>query len=502
MSTKSNCIGFLLLLVFFSLPVGIRSQTKKEPNSKPGNLEIGLLRRDLDKMLSERNFADSFWGLYVKSLKTGEVLYRRNSDKLFLPASSMKLSTTAAGLLLLGSDYRFQTQICARGSIEKIGASSRLKGDLVLRGMGDPSISGRFNGGRPSGIFEDWADSLLKKGICCIDGDIIGSDESFEARPYASGWTRDLDGEWFAPPVSALSFNDNCVCLILEPSGINEAPVVRADPPLAVFKIDNRAITVENSQTENLKAKIQGNNIIVFGTLKKNSGVKKLYLPVDDPALYFVTALKQVLESKGIRVQGIPVRQEDSDFSKMQVLWTNYSPPLKQIIKEINKNSNNFYAEQLLRTIGLEVDDFGSSKNGIKAILELYSVMGIRPDELSLDDGSGLSRLNLISPKQLASVLAYMAKSDEFENFYDSLPIAGLDGTLAMRFQRTKAQGNLRAKAGYIKNVRSIAGYLTTVDQEPLLFVIFANNFLLPPEAASNLQDSIIMRLINFSRKH
>jgi len=185
----------------------------------------------------------------------------------------------------------------------------------------------------------------------------------------------------------------------------------------------------------------------------------------------------------------------------MQALFKYYSPELKEIIKVINKNSQNFFAEQLMKTIGLEIENYGSIENGVLACNDIFKDMGIDPENIVIVDGSGLSRLNYVTPMQVVSLLSYMFKSENFIPFFNSLPIAGVDGTLGNRMKNTKAAGNVRAKTGFIGNVRSLSGYAYTGDNEPVAFSVIVNNFNVPVKLAENIQDLVCIRLANFKRK-
>jgi D-alanyl-D-alanine carboxypeptidase/D-alanyl-D-alanine-endopeptidase (penicillin-binding protein 4) len=166
----------------------------------------------------------------------------------------------------------------------------------------------------------------------------------------------------------------------------------------------------------------------------------------------------------------------------------------------VNKVSHNLYSEQLLKTIGYEKLKFGSVENGLKASQNLLKQMGIDPENLQIVDGSGLSRLNLVTPAQINSLLRFMYRSRYFNEFYESLPIAGVDGTISNRMKNTRAMNNVHAKTGYINAVRSLSGYVTTTDGEMLTFVMIANNFLVPLKLAENIQDLVCILLSNFTR--
>jgi D-alanyl-D-alanine carboxypeptidase/D-alanyl-D-alanine-endopeptidase (penicillin-binding protein 4) len=218
-----------------------------------------------------------------------------------------------------------------------------------------------------------------------------------------------------------------------------------------------------------------------------------------------MVVLKDVLERKGIKVTGFPVEVSDLtkplDYKQADLLFTNYSVPLREIVKVVNKNSNNFYAEQILKTVGLEEEHYGSAEKGIESEMNIFRDMGINTDAFNIVDGSGLSRLNLVTPRQFVSLLNYMFKSKHYIPFYNSLPIAGVDGTLIARLKNTRAEDKVRAKTGYLTAVRSLCGYAITGDNEPMAFAIIANNFNIPVKLAENIQDLVCLRLANFKRK-
>jgi D-alanyl-D-alanine carboxypeptidase/D-alanyl-D-alanine-endopeptidase (penicillin-binding protein 4) len=434
---------------------------------------------------------------------TGEYLYKRNEDKLFMPASCLKLFTTAAGLILLGPEYRFTTNIYRKGTID----GSILKGDLVIQGRGDPAISGRFYGGDIYRIYDLWADSLLQLGIDEIDGNIIGDDGEFDEKGLGAGWAWDDESYWYSAQADAISFNDNCVDIAVIVSKNKGNVKISVSPNTKYVVIVNNVSLVPKDSATNIDVyRERGTNVItVSGTIKENSDTVKTFCTVNNPTQFAMVVLKDVLERKGIKITGYPVDVRDItkplDYRQMERLFINYSPPLREIVRVVNKNSQNFYAEQVLKTIGLEEEHYGSTENGIEAELEIFKDMGMNTDGMIIVDGSGLSRLNLVSPRNFVSLLNYMYKSKHFIQFYNSLPIAGVDGTLSTRMKDTRAENKVRAKTGYLNTVRSLCGYAYTGDNEPVVFSIIANNFNVPVKLAENIQDLVCLRLANFKRK-
>ncbi len=488
-------ILFIISSVTFSQKDSIRDR-KREYYS------LNELREQLDDSFNEPTFANAFWGVLVKSLKTGEIIYKRNADKLFIPASNMKLFTSAAALLLLGSNYVYETDLHAYGKIQ----ANILEGDLIINGSGDPTISNRFHSKNITKIFEQWADSLITKGIKEINGNIYGDDSYFDNLWLGKGWTLDNETKWFSAPSGALSFNDNSIEIKITPTTINYPADVIITPNTKYITLVKKILTVDENSEQTIRiSRLRGTNLIsVYGSIRKNSQPYIENLSITDPTMYFLTVFREVLELKGINVNGKIGSIANADriivAENMVPLFTHQSVPLNMILSELNKNSNNFYAEQLLKTIGAEIFGEGSSESGVKACKELFNSMGINPINMVMADGSGLSRLNLVTPRQIVNLLSYMYGTNEFEIFFNSLPIGGVDGTIADRMKKTSAQFNVRAKAGYNNHVSALSGYIKTVEGELLAFSIIINNYLAPSALANYVQDNVCNRLVNFVR--
>ncbi len=464
--------------------------------------QLNELREQLDDIFSDPNFNNAYWGVVIKSLKTGEIIYRKNADKLFYPASDMKLFTTSAALLLLGSKYKYVTQVLTDGEIK----DSTLDGNLIIEGSGDPTLSNRFSGGSSTKIFEDWADSLRAKGIRRISGNLIGDNSCFDDVGLGKGWAWDNEADWFSAPSSALSFNDNTIAIIIKPAAVNFPAKIEVDPNTSYVSVASKVITMdENSKTEISVERQHGSELItVMGHINENDSEYVCHVAIDDPVMFTLTVLKETFLKKGITINGYltGIKKFNKYISQDNLvpLIKYYSVPLDDIIKETNKNSNNFYAEQLLKTIGLELYNYGTTDNGVKACRDLFNNMGINPDNMVMADGSGLSRLNLVTPRQIVNLLSYMSKTNEFEKFYSSLPVAGVDGTMVNRLRKTNAENNVRAKGGYNIGASSLSGYLKTVTGEPFVFSMIVNNYLVPTTLANYVQDNVCLRLVNFNR--
>lgn len=496
----NNIFKLVILSIVISFSI-FAQDTTKEIDQRAGTT-LPEFRDQLDDIFNDPNFSNAEWGVMIQSLETGEYFYKRNEDKLLIPASDLKLFTTAAGIILLGSEYKFSTNLFLKGSLD----GSIWKGDLVVQGRGDPTISGRFYNDNMFKVFSDWADSLSAYGIDEITGNLIGDDNAFDDVGLGTGWSWDYESNWFAAQSSALSFNDNCVDITVTHDKKTNLPTISIQPQTKYIVIINNVLPVSKDSVTSINVyRERGTNVVtVYGTLCEGDSVQT-FVTVNNPTQYTMVVLKDVLERKGIRVQGFPMDVDDINtplnYSSMKKLCTTYSPPLKEIIKVINKNSQNFFAEQLLKTIGLEKEGYGTVANGVKAESKLFKDMGINPESMILVDGSGLSRLDYVTPKQFVTLLSYMYKSRYFIPFFNSLSIAGVDGTLGDRLQNTKAKDKIRGKAGYLEGVRSLSGYAFTADNEPVAFSIIVNNFNVPVKLAENIQDLVCLRLANFKRK-
>ncbi|MEW6508361.1 MAG: D-alanyl-D-alanine carboxypeptidase/D-alanyl-D-alanine-endopeptidase [Bacteroidota bacterium] len=490
----------ILLFICCNLFGQIKDSTALTGRTVLSNLRE--LRDQLDDSFNDPNFNNAVWGVLVKSLKTGEIIYKRNSDKLFNPASNIKLFTSASALKLLGPNYVYQTNILANGIIK----SGKLEGDLIIQGFADPAISNRFFKGNTSVIFESWADSLLSKGITVVTGNIYGDDAAFDNNNFGKGWILDNDSNWFLAPSGALCFNDNKAMIKIKPTEVGLPAEIELIPNTKFISLVKKVITVDNNIHQNISInRVSGSNTInIIGAIQKNSKPIIEYTSVLNPTLYFLSVLKETLEKKGISIKGkissITFADKIIIAENLSHLFTHESVPLHMIIKELNKNSNNFYAEQLLKTIGYETYNYGSTENGVQAAKMYLNSMGIDPFSFVMVDGSGLSRLNLVSPRQIVNLLTFMYSSEEFEIFYDSLPIGGMDGTLANRMKKNTAEGKVRAKPGFNENISTLSGYLNTISGETLVFSIIVNNFLVSPNLANYIVDNACNKLVNFVR--
>lgn len=473
----------------------IRNQAG-HPVTGPGSSAYAAGFADI---LDNLSASHAIWGVFLKSLDDGRVLYKRNEEKLFIPASNMKLLTTAAALVKLGPDFTYTTNLYG----SRVTRRGVLKGDIFLRGSGDPTMAESFHG-RAAAVFEEWADELKRKGIRLITGDVVADDNLFDDRELGKGWSWDDELNCYSARVSAVSFNDNCVEITVSPGkGQGEPAVIGTNPETGYVKITNTVRTsAAGGELQVHAGRSFGSSLIkLWGEIPLASAPLRARFSVGNPSLYAATALKEALEGKGIRVKGKAVDIDDTDkrpsYADLPVIAWYRSPPLSLIIEQVNKRSQNLYAELLLRTLGSVYHGEGSAEKGVQVVKETLSVMGIPVDSLAIYDGSGLSRMNLVSPAQIVALLQYMAGHPYFPYFYESLPIAGVDGTLAKRMQNAEAESKVRAKTGTLRHMVSLSGYLKDKNGDWIVFSIMSNNCLRTASEVRLLQDAICERLFD-----
>lgn len=506
--SKRSVLLFTTVVAAACAPGGV------EPVAPRPGTPVAALRTEFDAVFSDPAFRNAHWGVMVQSLETGEVLYRREAERLFMPASNNKLITAAVALARLGTDYRFRTRIATNGVL---GDDGTLAGDLVVVGGGDPAISERFYGGDPTAPFRAWADSLKARGIERIDGDIVGDDDLYDDVHLGPGWSWDYLADYYAAEIGALLYNEGTVTYKVMPGDSAGARAeVIALPSTDYLRVDYDVTTVADSSiyfpergplpgTSIRTARLPfSNQARISGTIRARRDTVTRYIAAHDPTLFFVTVLKEVLEDEGIDVTGGPTDRDSLApgvlGDSLGTLFVHQSPPLSEIVVPFLKRSQNQIGEMLLRHVGAQDSDLGSVRAGQRAVEATLSDWGITESSYIYVDGSGLSRYNYVSPDAIVRLLRVMSRRPEFEVFYGALPIAGVDGTIGSRMKGTRAENNARAKTGYIANARALSGYVTTLDGERLAFSMIANNFDVPVDAAEYLQDLAVERLANFSR--
>ncbi len=460
-----------------------------------------ILQNKIQQKFNDSLFQDAHWGVLIKSLKTGKTWYEQNEDKLFMPASNEKIITGASALCTLGPDYNFETYLTYNGEME----DSVLNGDIIVFGNGDPTFYNKFYSD-PCEVFNEWADTLISKGIKVIDGNIIGDDNAFDDDPYGNGWSFDGLDVWYSAEVGALQLNEDYVDLeIIPPQTTYDSLIIIPNLSSNYFKIINQTVAGDTGRNDiSIERPYGTNNIYVKGYVVIGSHQFEYSPSIHNPTLFYVTVLKEVFEKHGIKVLGNPIDCDDipnwnhtpEDFN---LILLHKSPPLKDILTGMMKRSQNLYAETFARLLGWKEFGLGSFRNGRKVVEQvLADQFGITPKTYAYMDGSGLSRYDYVSPHQLVKILEGMTHNKYWDVWYDALPIAGVDGTLKNRMKGTLAENNARAKTGTISNVRGLSGYVTTLDGEKLVYSFLVNGHLRTSKETEEITDPVLEMLASY----
>jgi len=440
----------------------------------------------VESLLQQRR--DAFWGVSIYDLDRDSLLFSRNAERGFLPASNQKLVTTAAALDLLGSTHRYETTLTFDGTTK----DSVMQGDLRLTGSGDPTFGSTSL--RRDDPLREWAERLTDMGVRRIEGRLIGDGEAFREESYPDGWnvsylTREK-GEQIGVRAGGLSYRDNSVPVEVRATHPGEAPVVRVRPEGAV-EYENRAVTSERwrGSTLLINRTFSTNKLVLTGSVARSyDGVRNV--PVSDPTAFALHVFRERLQEAGIETNLDLTGADSLDTSSEEgdPVFVEVSPPLSEIVRVINKRSDNFYAEQVFRTYGWG----GSTRGGIRRTKSFLRGAGVGTRGLTINDGSGLSRKNLITPRALRKLLVYMAGHSERESFFVSLPEGGeRNTTLSGRLGRTDA----RAKTGSLSFVRALSGYVKRSDGTRVAFVLLANNYTGPSNQITRTMDDIVREL-------
>ena len=472
-------------------------------NAQPA--KITLEDRLLALINSTPGSKTAHWGILAVDLKTGKPLIAHNEKRLFIPASNTKLFTTALAFERLGPAHRFHTKIVADLPPDPEG---KISGDLRLVGGGDPTLSGRIypyqTGPAPNppfGALEQLADQLIARGIKSIQGDVIGDDSYYPHDPFPAGWAVDDPAYEYGSPVSALIVNDNAFRLTLEAGNQpGDPPQISLFPNVEYFVFQNNVATVEGRDRKiNLQRSPSSNEVILSGTIGVNSRSYTELLGVDDPALFAASVLREILERRGVRVDGVARAQHRAIGAPKsfggQILAERVSPPLAETAKVVNKVSQNLHAEILLREVGLHRRGEGTVKLGQEEMVLFLSQTGSSQEGFYFEDGSGLSRLTLLTPETSVKLLQYMHRSKNAKAFAASLPVGSADGTLDTRFAGLAAAKRIHAKTGSLSHVSALSGYIDSQKHGRLAFSIMVNNFNVPTAEVRKVIDKLALAL-------
>jgi serine-type D-Ala-D-Ala carboxypeptidase/endopeptidase (penicillin-binding protein 4) len=440
------------------------------------------------------------WGMQVMDPASGRVLVEVNPDKTFLPASVLKVVTTATALEKLGADFRFRTGVYTNGPVEPDGTVSR---DLILVGRGDPNLTDPYGELLEKPAFREFAEKLQTAGIKRIKGDVVGDDSYFDLRSSVKGWTTNDLKSLYGAPINALSINNNVLWVYANPGKPKKLVSIEIEPRTSYFHVRNLAVTGSRRAKRTLRVRLipGSRTIVVSGTLPSTQSYSQ-YVLLERPAEMAATLLKEELERHGIAVQGEVFTMHAEEVSREEranwnLLVEHQSPPLIRALQIINKRSQNLHAEMLLRTLGAEFKGRGTNEAGLEVVRDFLVEAGIDSEKISLSDGCGLSRDNLITPRFQTSLLQFLSKRPYYDLFLDTLAISGTDGTLRNRLSSTEVRGSIHAKTGTLNGVTTLSGYMTTKSGRNLVFSIFANHVNATTRVKRTI-DEICSLFVNF----
>jgi D-alanyl-D-alanine carboxypeptidase/D-alanyl-D-alanine-endopeptidase (penicillin-binding protein 4) len=432
----------------------------------------GALTADLTALLGSRT-RNGEWGAMVVSITRGDTLFAHGADSKMVPASTMKLFTAAVALEKLGAEHTFSTDVLRDGTV---GPDGTLKGNLILRGDGDPSLSPRFVRGGPAASMALLAQLVAGAGIKRVTGNLIADASGFEGRRIPEGWLSRYAGAGYAAPFSALTLNENIVIVGVTPGRAGTTAAVFLEPATTGLTVMNTVRTVSGGSTRISARRIGDDRVVVSGTIGVRAGTARYPLVVGDPVTFTGGALMAALESEGVTVDG-DVRVGRTP-EQAAVVTSLPSPPLARLVSVMNRESINIFAELLYRNAarGLERKVVGSAESA-GAMLKTFMTkdVGADTDAVVATDGSGLSVLDRVTPRALVQLLDHAHRAPWGSAFHASLPVAGESELLRNRMRATPAQGNLHAKTGTTNDVIGLSGYVTAENGEILVFAFLYN---------------------------
>ncbi|AUT02670.1 D-alanyl-D-alanine carboxypeptidase/D-alanyl-D-alanine-endopeptidase [Nostoc sp. CENA543] len=484
---KPVTLSLLPLLVSNHLGVmlqPVKAQTPPAPINTPKSICASQVGAAIDAVVNQPQFKRSRWGILIKALSSEQNLYSRDAQKYFIPASNTKLLTTAAALQQLGANFRFRTSIYQNGNDV-----------FTLIGRGDPSFG--------ETQLQTLAQQLKQKGVTQIQK-LIADNTYIQGDIVHPTWQwEDVQSDYGAP-VNSFIVNQNIFGLELRPQAVGETPqlIWKDNNESRQWLVINRSVTVAQTQPSNINISrdLTGKILRIEGQLAANSEPYVVDLPVVDPDYYFLRRFRAALATENITLgqtlvtPGITNQQEVASIE---------SPPLFELVIETNQNSNNLYAEALLRALAVQEPkqrNQNTADVGLQVLQKSLTQLGVDPTGYQLVDGSGLSRRNLITPEALVQTLQGMAKSPVANAYRASLPIAGKSGTLASRLRNTPAEGIVQAKTGTLRGAVSLSGYMNPPQYESMVFSIMVNQSEQPASVLRQGIDEIVVLLTQLQR--
>ena len=449
----------------------------------------------LDQLLADPALQGATVSLMVRDARNGDTLYQHNPRTRLVPASNLKLLTTAAAMDVLGPNYQFSTQLLTDGAQQ----GERLSGNLYLRGLGDPTLQ--------------WADyqalaaQLASKGIRHVQGDLVFDDTWFDAERLGVDWSHDDESTYYGAQISALTVSPNAdfdagtvLVTAKAPLRVGQPVAVAIFPPTDYLQLSNRAVSGPGN-TFGINRRHGTNLLQLSGALAPGKQSRQL-VSVWEPTQLVANLFEQALAQQGITVLGRRVVGGASPAT-VSVLAEHQSAPLQALITPLLKLSNNNMSEALLKAMGRKTANAGTAAAGVGAVAGFLKRQGLDTTTLNQVDGSGLSRMNLVSAHTLTDLMLAANKQPWFNAWYNALPIAGnrermTGGSLRYRLRGTAAQDNLHAKTGSMEGVSSLSGYITDAHGRRLVFSMISNNYVVSGAQVKALENRVALALANW----
>ncbi len=465
-----------VVLALFAVPVGA-----DEPRVAPQ----ALLKARLDAILAIPPGAKADVSAQVIDAETGEIIYASGANEAIIPASNMKLIVMAAAIDTLGADYKYQTVIAIR------------ERDLIIIGSGDPTLGDDRmaveQGTSITAVLHEWAEAVKKAGVKQIPGNIVVDDSIFDQVFTHPNWPKNQFQAWYEAPVGGLNFAENCVKTMVTPAAPGKRAKVQMVPGNTYLKVDNKTVTASKNSVSVNRPR-DSDTLQVRGGVAKGGLLDKI--TVRDPGLYFGSVFKTILSTNGIKVGGEVVRERvrlaNGRLPAEVHIAHVHRSSLADALRRCGKDSRGMFAETLLKTLGAADGQVGSWDTGRSAVHSFLRKVGVPANQITIDDGSGLSRYNRLSANASTQVLRYMYKSPPpgFDVFKNSLATPGDEGTLKKRLREPATRDRIFAKTGYINNVWTLAGYVQTETGRWLAFAVFFNGHGKMPSPKNKIDEA------------
>jgi D-alanyl-D-alanine carboxypeptidase/D-alanyl-D-alanine-endopeptidase (penicillin-binding protein 4) len=452
---------------FLPLAFSLLSLSSNGQDMKLSPLEA--LKAEMYKLQDDPDLIHGTWGLCVLDLKRDTVIAEYNSATGFVPASSLKVLTTGAALSILGENYRYETKIQYDGILDSLNGI--IYGNLYILGSGDPSLGSKFFQKEKDTIYpaQRWANLLRSRGIRKIEGAIIADAGVFDSEMVPDNWTWGDIGNYYGAGPSGLNYRDNQYHVYYSSGNEGDtARITRVVPVIPGLKMESTVKAGGTKDYANFYGAPYSNFRYASGTIPPHRTDFEVDVSMPDPAFYCAYELDSVLRKNHVTINGRPTTTREvnalgSNNKKHRfTLFSEYSPKLSDLVYWTNKKSVNLYAESMLKTIAHKKNGIGTVNGGTDAIGLFLTYRKIDIKGLHMNDGSGLSRSNSITPRQFVSILRLISKEPCFKAYYKSFP---------------EYTANVVAKGGYITRVRSYTGFITKKNGELLAFSIIANNY-------------------------